>query len=150
MAAAIRAASANFKSFAGGPFGACIVKNGRIIACAGNTVLNGDATCHAEINAIRMASQKLKSYDLSGCVIYSTTEPCPMCFGAVHWARIGKIFYGTTIADAAAAGFNELKISCARLNGLGRAGIALYPGLMRKECEQLFGRWQKSAPPGNY
>ncbi len=111
MRRAIREARRNLSSPDGGPFGACIVKDGRIVAAARNTVLAHDATCHAEVNAIRKASQKLGTFDLSDCEIYSTTEPCPMCFGAVHWARIGRVYYGTAIRDAARAGFHELAIS---------------------------------------
>jgi guanine deaminase len=146
MARAIREARKNLLRPDGGPFGACIVKDGRILAAARNTVLRDDATCHAEVNAIRGASKKLGTFDLSGCAIYSTTEPCPMCFGAIHWARIGTVFYGTTIADAARAGFHELRISNARLKALGRSRIDLVPGFMRLECLDLFEAW--TALPG--
>ncbi|MDD4352399.1 MAG: nucleoside deaminase, partial [Candidatus Gracilibacteria bacterium] len=95
MQLAIAEAAKNFTDLQGGPFGACLVKEGQVFALARNTVLRSDATCHAEINAIRAASQKLGTYDLTGCEIYSTTEPCPMCFAAIHWAKIGKIYYGT-------------------------------------------------------
>ena len=88
---AVCEARKNLCKVCGGPFGACIVKGGKVIAGARNTVLKNDASCHAEINAIRLASKKLKTHDLSGCRIYSTTEPCPMCFSAIHWARIGSI-----------------------------------------------------------
>jgi tRNA(Arg) A34 adenosine deaminase TadA len=125
----------------GGPFGACIVRDGRVVAAARNTVFKNDATCHAEINAIRRASKRLRTFDLSGCEIYSTTEPCPMCFGAIHWARIGMVHFGTGIADAARAGFHELKISNARLKALGRSRVRLVPGLMRAECRELFTSW---------
>ena len=87
MDKAIKEARKNLKTFDGGPFGACIVKGDRIIAVARNTVLKDDATCHAEVNAIRMASKKLGTFDLSGCDIYSTTEPCPMCF--IRLATVG-------------------------------------------------------------
>ena len=84
MKKAIRSAYLGMKKSAGGPFGACIVHKGKAIAAAYNTVLRSqDATCHAEINAIRTASRELKTFDLSGCAIYSTTEPCPMCFAAL-------------------------------------------------------------------
>ena len=125
----------------GGPFGACIVKDGMILAAARNTVLENDATCHAEVNAIRKASKKLGTFDLSGCDIYSTTEPCPMCFGAIHWARIGAVHYGTNIRDAARAGFHELRISNKRMKALGRSRIKLVPGLLRDDCLELFEAW---------
>ena len=141
MARAIREARKNLARPDGGPFGACLVKDGRVLAVARNTVLSGDATCHAEVNAIRKASKRLGTFDLTGCEIYSTTEPCPMCFGAIHWARIGAVYYGTGIRDAARAGFHELRISNARMKALGRSRIVLVPGFMRSECLELFESW---------
>lgn len=137
MRLAIKEAAKNLKKMDGGPFGACIVKRGKAIAVARNEVLKKDATCHAEINAIRIASRKLKSFDLSGCVIYSTTEPCPMCFAAIHWARISKIVYGTTTKDAKKIGFNELEITDRRLKSLGKSKIKIIPDYMREECLAL-------------
>jgi guanine deaminase len=141
MRKAIAEARKNLARPDGGPFGACVVKDGRIVAAARNTVLKNDATCHAEVNAIRKASKKLGTFDLTGCEIYSTTEPCPMCFGAIHWARIGTVHYGTGIADAARAGFHELRISNAQMKTIGRSRIALVPGVMRAECQALFEDW---------
>jgi tRNA(Arg) A34 adenosine deaminase TadA len=141
MKRAIAEARKNLARPDGGPFGACIVKDGKVLAAARNTVLSGDATCHAEVNAIRRASRKLGTFDLSGCVIYSTTEPCPMCFGAIHWARIGAVHYGTLIGDAARAGFNELGISNGKMKALGRSKVKLFSGLLRDECLELFRAW---------
>lgn len=141
MRMAVREARKNLKTMAGGPFGACIVKKGKVIAVARNTVLKHDATCHAEMNAIRMASRRCKSFDLSGAVIYSTTEPCPMCFTAIHWARISRIVYGTKTADAAKLGFNEMKITDNRLKMLGKTRIKLTPGFLRNECKRLLADW---------
>ncbi|MDD5072340.1 MAG: nucleoside deaminase [Candidatus Omnitrophica bacterium] len=141
MLLAIKEAEKNLKRMDGGPFGACIVKGDRVIAVARNTVLKNDATCHAEINAIRLASRKLRTFDLSGCVIYSTTEPCPMCFSAIHWARIDKIIYGTSTKDAKKIGFNELEITDSRLRSLGKSKVKLVPGFMRKECLELFNKF---------
>jgi len=146
MKLAIKEARKNFKSLSGGPFGACIVRKGRVIAVSRNTVLKNDATCHAEINAIRIASKKLWAYDLSGCVIYSTTEPCPMCFAAIHWARIKRIFYGTKTADAKIAGFNELNISTAKLASLGKSRVKLTASVLKEECVKLLKDW--AAMPG--
>ncbi len=143
MRRAIEEARKNLKRMDGGPFGACVVKDGKIIALARNTVLKNDATCHAEINAIRIASRKNKTFDLSGSIIYSTTEPCPMCFSAIHWARIGTIVYGTGIADAGKIGFNEMKISNVRLKVLAKIKIKIVPGLLLGECNQLFSDWNK-------
>jgi len=128
MRRAIREARKNLARRDGGPFGACIVRDGEVVAAARNTVLISDATSHAEVNAIRLASKKLGTFDLSGCEIYSTTEPCPMCFGAIHWARIGRVYYGTAIRDAARAGFHELAISNRTIKTLGRSRIVLVPG----------------------
>ncbi len=92
----------------GGPFGAVIVKNGEIIARSANTVtLDNDPTAHAEVNAIRFACKKLGTFDLSGCEIYSSCEPCPMCLSAIYWARLDKLYYAATRKDAATAGFDD-------------------------------------------
>ena len=110
---------------------------------ARNEVLKHDATCHAEINAIRKASEKIKTFDLSGCVIYSTTEPCPMCFSAAHWARISVIIYGTSILDAKKAGFNELNISNIKMKKMGGSSIKVYKDFLREECAELLDQWSK-------
>jgi tRNA(Arg) A34 adenosine deaminase TadA len=141
MQCAIREARKNLKTMNGGPFGACIVKSGKIIALARNTVLKDDATCHAEINAIRIASRSLGTFDLSGAVIYSTTEPCPMCFSAVHWARIKRIVYGSSIRDARCAGFNELLLSNRRIKNLTKISLRITPHVLRRECRDLFTEW---------
>ena len=92
----------------GGPFGAVIVKEGKIIATGSNRVTaNTDPTAHAEINAIRKASRKLGTFDLSGCQIYSSCEPCPMCLGAIYWAHLDKLYYGNTKLDAKNIGFDD-------------------------------------------
>ncbi|MBP6920364.1 MAG: nucleoside deaminase [Candidatus Omnitrophica bacterium] len=141
MALAVREARRNLISLEGGPFGACIVKNGRVVSVGRNTVLKDDASCHAEINAIRAASRKLGTYDLSGCRIYSTTEPCPMCFSAIHWARIGRVIYGTTIADARRIGFNELAISARAMKRAGKSPVRITAGFRCAECRSLFDDW---------
>ncbi len=92
----------------GGPFGAIIVKGDKIIATGVNKVtLNNDPTAHAEVMAIRNAAIKLKNFDLSGCDIYTSCEPCPMCLGAIYWARLGALYYGNTKADAKNIGFDD-------------------------------------------
>jgi tRNA(Arg) A34 adenosine deaminase TadA len=141
MRLAIKEAQKNFKTMAGGPFGACIIKGKRVLAVARNTVLKKDATAHAEINAIRAASRKLKSFNLSGCVIYSTTEPCPMCFAAIHWSGISQVVYGTTILEAKRIGFNELTISAAKLKKIGKLKIKLTKSVLANECRKLFESW---------
>ncbi|MGD2279191.1 MAG: nucleoside deaminase [Candidatus Omnitrophota bacterium] len=127
----------------GGPFGVVIAKDGEALASAHNTVLaDNDPTRHAEIKAISAASRKLGNYDLSGCDIYSTTEPCPMCFGAIHWARIDRLFYGTGIEDVKKLGFNELAIPAARMKKIGSSPLEIRGGFMREECEELLRFWE--------
>ncbi len=92
----------------GGPFGCVIVKDGKIVAKVHNTVLKDkDSTCHAEMNAIREASKKLKTIDLSECEVYTTGKPCPMCRAALNWAKIKTVYYACTYDDAKTIGFNE-------------------------------------------
>ena len=92
----------------GGPFGAVIAKDGKVIAVGKNRVTkNNDPTAHAEITAIRKAALKLKTFDLSGCEIFSSCEPCPMCLCAIYWAHIDKIYYGNTQSDAKNIGFDD-------------------------------------------
>ena len=92
----------------GGPFGALIVKNDKIISEASNrVVLNNDPTAHAEILAIRMASSQLQTFDLNDCTLYTSCEPCPMCLGAIYWSGIRKVVYSSDRTDAEKAGFND-------------------------------------------
>jgi guanine deaminase len=92
----------------GGPFGAVVVKDGKIIAGSSNSVtIDNDPTAHAEVNAIRKASKILNTFDLSGCEIYTSCEPCPMCLGAIYWAHIDIIYYGNTRNDAKEIGFDD-------------------------------------------
>lgn len=92
----------------GGPFGAVIAKDGEIVATGVNRVTaDHDPTSHAEVNAIRAASARLGTFDLSGCEIYTSCEPCPMCLGAIYWAHLDRMFYGNTKQDAAAVGFDD-------------------------------------------
>lgn len=108
MQEAIRLAGENNTTGNGGPFGAVVVKDGKIIACGHNEVTStNDPTAHAEIVAIRKACAALGTFQLDGCEIYSSCEPCPMCLGAIYWARPAKIYFAATRADAAAAGFDD-------------------------------------------
>ena len=143
MRLAIEDCRAGFPGNEGGPFGACIVKEGRVIAVAHNTVMKDrDPTAHAEINAIRQASQTLGTYDLSGCEIYSTTEPCLMCFAAIHWARIGRIYMGTTIEEAVTLGFSELPVHNTQIKQLAGLSIDLVENVLVEECRRLLADWQ--------
>jgi len=107
MRKAIALSVENIKN-GGGPFGAVIVKEGKIIATGVNRVTAcTDPTAHAEVNAIRKAAKKLGTFDLAGCDIYTSCEPCPMCLGAVYWAHLDKMFYGNTKTDARNIGFDD-------------------------------------------
>ncbi|MDR2835593.1 MAG: nucleoside deaminase [Bacteroidales bacterium] len=107
MSEAIKLANESIDN-GGGPFGAVIVKNGEIIAKSSNSVTkDNDPTAHAEINAIRQATKKLSTFDLSGCEIYSSCEPCPMCLGAIYWARIEHLYFACNQNDADKIGFSD-------------------------------------------
>lgn len=111
MRAAIEESRHNLTSGAGGPFGAVIVRNGEIIASAHNRVLEtNDPTMHAEIGAIRKACEKLGTFDLSDCELYTSCEPCPMCLSAILWAKIKRYTFGCTREDAARIGFDDKAI----------------------------------------
>ncbi len=108
---AVAEAEAGIRAGDGGPFGAVIVRDGEVIAKGHNRVLkNNDSTCHGEIDAIRKAEQALRTYDLSGCQLYTTGEPCPMCLAAILWANIDKVYYGCTTEDNGAIGFRDEKM----------------------------------------
>ena len=108
MAVANSLAQSNLKTKNGGPFGACIVKNGQIIGKGSNNVLkNNDPTAHAEIMAIREACQNINSYDLSGCELYTSCYPCPMCLAAIIWSNIKVVYYGNTKEEAASIGCRD-------------------------------------------
>ena len=124
------------------PFGAVIVRNGDVIAAAHNHVwLNTDITAHAEVCAIRDACRRLCTIKLTGCDIYSTTEPCPMCFSAIHWAGMRRIVFGCAISDAASAGFSELSISNQQMKSQGGSPLQIAAPLLRDECAELFQLW---------
>jgi len=126
------------------PFGACIVKSNKVIACSHNIVWkNCDITSHAEIEAIRRACKRLKTIDLSGCTIYSSCEPCPMCFSACHWAGIRRIVFGCGIKVARDFGFNELSISNLRMKQMAKSEVNVLSGVLAEEAAELFCLWQK-------
>ena len=129
----------------GGPFGAVVVKDGKIIAAGHNRVLkNHDATCHGEIMAIRAASKKLKTHDLSGCEIYTTAEPCPMCLGAIMWANIEKIYFGCNIEDTEKIGFRDKEFYSLD----GEAKAKMLEEMDRKECLKLFKEYKAMTKKG--
>ena len=130
---------------AGGPFGCVIVKDGAIIAEGANTVLaDNDPTCHGEMNAIRNACKELNTHDLSGCTLYTTGEPCPMCYGAIWWSRIEKIYYASTTHDAKEFG----KFDDAALNAAVKDEIAKRPikceEILRSEMLKLWQEFSNS------
>jgi tRNA(Arg) A34 adenosine deaminase TadA len=129
----------------GGPFGAVIVhKDGRVLATTSNSVLrHRDPTRHAEMNAIRRAARALNSPFLQDCDVYSTTEPCPMCFAALHWARVRSVTYATTISDVQKLGFNELAISNERMKAWGKSPLKIIR-VKNDACRDLLLRWKKN------
>lgn len=113
----------------GGPFGAVVARDGNVIAAGVNRVTaDNDPTAHAEVNAIRKAASVLGTFDLRGCEIYTSCEPCPMCLGAIYWARLDRMFYGCTKQDAAEAGFDDAFIY---------RELVLEPGLRRLHSSEM-------------
>jgi len=126
----------------GGPFGAIIVKDGQVIARGTNRVTsNNDPTAHAEINAIREACQKLGTFDLSGCVIYTSCEPCPMCLGAIYWSHIDKVYYANTKTDARNIGFDDSFIYDEIAVPIERRKVK-FEQLLPQEGIKAFQQWQ--------
>jgi guanine deaminase len=124
------------------PFGCAIARDGDLLSCSHNTVvLTTDITAHAEVNAIREACQTVGSIFLTGAIVATTCEPCPMCMAALHWARVDTVYYGATISDANDAGFNELQLPAAKLLQLGGSTLKLVPQILPAECKQLFADW---------
>lgn len=141
MAEAIRLAGDNVQNSNGGPFGAVIVKDGKIIGKGGNKVtVNNDPTAHAEIVAIREAARNIGSFDLSGCEIYSSCEPCPMCLGAIYWARIDKLYYAATKDDAAKANFDDSFIYAEIAKPKDQRHLQSVQ-LMREDAVKVFDEW---------
>ncbi len=120
-------------------FGAVIAKDNELISAAHNNVkISHDPTAHAEINAIRKACELLQTHDLSGCVLYTTCEPCPMCFTACWWAKISRIVYGISISDVIEKGQRQINVKCEFLNKNGNSAIEIESGFLREECFELF------------
>ncbi len=144
MLLAIEEALRGINSGAGGPFGAVIVKEDRVLAVSHNTVLkDGLPTRHAEVNAIEKAARALKSHDLSGCEIYSTTQPCPMCFSAIHWARLDRLVWGTTIDDVSELGFNEMTVTPIQLKNSSGSEVEIEGPFLQAECRELLEKWSR-------
>ena len=144
MRMAIDLATSNVVSGAGGPFGAVIVKDGEVVATGANNVTaSNDPTAHAEVTAIRNAAKALGSFELQGCVIYSSCEPCPMCLAAIYWARCRTIYYGCTAADAAKAGFDDAFLYEEMKKPLGERTLPVV-NLCGEEAWKPFAAWIKS------
>ena len=134
----------------GGPFGAVIVKEGKIIAESANSVtLDNDPTAHAEINDIRKACHKQKTFDLTGCEIYTSCEPCPMCLGAIYWAHISHIYYGNTRKDAADIDFADNFIYEELDKPLSGRDLPITP-LLRDEAQETFRLWETKTDKTKY
>ena len=124
------------------PFGAVLVKEGKVVAEAHNRVWQDtDITAHAEIVLLRKACEALDSVSLSGTVLYSTCEPCPMCFSAIHWAAVDRVVYGARIEDAQELGFRELTLSTRRIKEQGGSDVEIRGPFMRDENLELFRHW---------
>ncbi len=133
------------------PFGCAIAREGEVVVATHNTVWHDtDITAHAEINAIRAACRQLGTIDLSGCDLYTTCEPCPMCLAASHWARIRAVYFGATIADAEAAGFHELRVGAEALARLGGSPLMVVGGIERDACRALFEAWRRRPRARSY
>jgi len=134
----------------GGPFGAVIVKDGEIVSKASNRVVLGkDPTAHAEINAIRDACSTLKTFDLSRCTMYTSCEPCPMCLGAIYWARISKIFYANDKTDAKNIGFDDSFIYEEIEKPMAKRSIPSIQ-IMQSEALKAFEAWSKKIDKTKY
>ena len=134
----------------GGPFGAVIVKYGKIIAAAANSVVtDNDPTAHAEVKAIREACRSLGTFNLSGTTIYTSCEPCPMCLGAIYWAKISRIFYGCTRSDARQINFADDFIYEELTKPLDERNIPITP-LLHDEARQVFRLWQDKPDKTEY
>jgi len=143
MSVAIKTAMSGIEANEGGPFGACIVKNGKVIAFAHNTVLKDkDPTCHAEMNAIRLASKALGTHVLAECDIYTTAEPCPMCLAAIYWARIKKIYIAASKEVAAHYGFDDAFFYEEMKKATEHRHIPCEEGISAKESEAVFEKWK--------
>ncbi len=143
MARAIQLSVENVRSGRGGPFGAVVVKDGAIVAEGVNQVTaTNDPTAHAEVLAIRQACEKLRLFELRGCDLYTSCEPCPMCLGAIYWARIDKVYFGNVAADAAKIGFDDSAIYGELTQPHSQRVIPMIQ-MMREEALAAFRAWEE-------
>jgi tRNA(Arg) A34 adenosine deaminase TadA len=149
MREAIRLANDSVRN-GGGPFGAVIVKDNHIVAGSSNSVtIDNDPTAHAEVNTIRQACRKLGTFDLSGCVIYTSCEPCPMCLGAIYWAHIDRIYYGNTRKDARDIDFADDFIYEELDKPLDGRTVPIIP-MLRDEAIESFRLWSEKTDKTEY
>ena len=150
MQQAIQLATENVTRGRGGPFGAVIVKDGKVIATGSNQVTaSNDPTAHAEVVAIRNACTALATFQLDGCEIYTSCEPCPMCLAALYWARCSTIFYGNSAADAAKAGFDDASLYAEVKKPLEERSIPIIR-LLPDEAWASFAAWEASPHKVDY
>src|SRR5882757_1114079 len=150
MLEAIRLSLANVEEGKGGPFGAVVVKDGKIIARGANCVTaHNDPTAHAEVVAIREACKLLNTFQLTGCEIYASCEPCPMCLGAIYWARPDKLFYANSKEDAAAIAFDDKFIYEEIAKPVNERKL-FTKQLLRDEAIDAFEKWQESDKKREY
>jgi guanine deaminase len=150
MARAIELAIENVRARRGGPFAAIVVKGGRIVAEGANLVTAvNDPTAHAEVNAIRAACRALGDFELRGCELYTTCEPCPMCLGAIYWARLDRVYFGGRASDAAEAGFDDAFIY-EQLAVSPEQRTLPFVALMRDEALACFRAWREQPDRINY
>jgi len=145
MARAIQLAIENVRSGQGGPFGAVVVRENGIIAEGANRVTaSNDPTAHAEVLAIRQACQKLGSFELKGCELYTSCEPCPMCLGAIYWTRLSRVYFGGFAADASRVGFDDSFIYREIAQPHPQRGIPMIQ-MMREESLAAFRAWEEQS-----
>jgi guanine deaminase len=143
MQLAIRLATENVRNGVGGPFGAVVVRNGDVVATGVNRVTaDNDPTAHAEVNAIREACKALGTFQLPGCVLYTSCEPCPMCLGAIYWVRLDSVYFGNTCREAAEIGFDDHFIYEELAVPPGRRKLPMVRLLPEKAIES-FRAWQE-------
>lgn len=147
MFLAIEEAQNGIRNGEGGPFGTIIIKDGEVVGRGHNqVVLNNDPTCHGEMQAIRNACKKLGTFDLSGCELYTTGEPCPMCYGAILWANISQVYYGCNVMDTEDIGFRDNKFYSMTEEEKNKFIVELD----RDECLKLYEEYKSITDKTNY
>ncbi len=144
MARAIQLSVENVRSGRGGPFGCIVVQDGNVVAEGVNQVTaTNDPTAHAEVLAIRLACQKLRCFELRGCDLYTSCEPCPMCLSAIYWARIDKVYFGSLAEDAAKVGFDDSAIYGEIARPIAQRKIPMIQ-MMREDALAAFRAWEEN------